>query len=252
MLTYRLFKVWRRDLVVWQKNLVFYLLVNFVEPLIYLLAMGYGLGRFVGRMQGMSYVEFIAPAMLVFSVMNGTSFETTYGSYTRLKEQKTAHGIAMTPVSMAEVIGGEILWATTKAAMTGSVIFLVLGIFNLLHSWWILLMPLVMLATGFLFAALGMMMTSLAKNYDFFSYYYTLFISPMFVFSGTFFPLDPLPAWARTLAHFLPLTYAVKVARNLFLGIFTWMDGLYIVGLFALGLVVAGWATRRLVRQILV
>jgi lipooligosaccharide transport system permease protein len=252
VITYRLFKVWRRDLVVWKKNLLFYLMVNFVEPLIYLLAMGYGLGRFVGEMQGMPYVQFIAPAMLVFSVMNGTSFETTYGSYTRLKEQKTAHGIAMTPVSMAEVIGGEILWATTKACMTSSVIFLVLAIFNLLHSWWILLMPLVMLVTGFLFASLGMMMTSLARSYDFFSYYYTLFISPMFVFSGTFFPLDHLPTWAKTLAHFLPLTYAVQVARNLFMGIFTWLDGLFLAGLLLLALGIALWATRRLVRQILI
>lgn len=252
MITYRLFKVWRRDLVVWRKNLLFYLMVNFVEPLIYLLAMGYGLGRFVGEMQGMSYVEFIAPAMLVFSVMNGTSFETTYGSYTRLKEQKTAQGIAMSPISMEEVIGGEILWATTKACMTGSVIFLVLGIFNLLHSWWILLMPLVMLTTSFLFASLGMLMTSFARNYDFFSYYYTLFISPMFVFSGTFFPLDNLPVWAKTLAHFLPLTYAVQVARNLFQGNFHWMDGMFLLGLFLCGLGVAWLATRRLVRQILV
>ena len=252
MITYRIFKVWRRDLVVWKKNLLFYLMVNFVEPLIYLLAMGYGLGRFVGEIQGMTYIEFIAPAMLVFSIMNGTSFETTYGSYTRLKEQKTAHGIAMTPVSMGEVIGGEILWATTKALMTSSVIFLVLWIFDLLHSPWILLMPIVMLVTGFLFSALGMLMTSVAKSYDFFSYYYTLLISPMFVFSGTFFPLDPLPAWAQSLAYCLPLTYAVEVARGLFQGQF----GLYqvgvLLGLSLLGLMAAWWATRRLVKQIIV
>jgi lipooligosaccharide transport system permease protein len=252
MITYRLFKVWRRDMVVWKKNLLFYLLVNFVEPLIYLLAMGYGLGRFVGKLEGMSYVEFIAPAMLVFSVMNGTSFETTYGSYTRLKEQKTAQGIAMTPVSMAEVIGGEILWATTKALLTSSVIFLILWIFDLMHSPWIVVMPFLMLVTGFLFASLGMLMTSFARTYDFFSYYYTLFISPMFVFSGTFFPLEPLPAWARSLAYCLPLTYAVRVARNLFGGIFGWNTVLILLGLALLGALVAWWATRRLVRQIIV
>ncbi|MDX1386586.1 MAG: ABC transporter permease [bacterium] len=252
MITYRLFKVWRRDMVVWKKNLLFYLLVNFVEPLIYLLAMGYGLGRFVGQLDGMTYVEFIAPAMLVFSVMNGTSFETTYGSYTRLKEQKTAQGIAMTPVSMGEVIGGEILWATTKALLTSSVIFLVLWIFDLMHSPMILLMPILMLVTGFLFASLGMLMTSLARTYDFFSYYYTLFISPMFVFSGTFFPLEPLPQWAQALAYCLPLTYAVRVARNLFSGVFGWDAVLIMVGLALLGVLVAWVATRRLVRQIIV
>lgn len=252
MLTYRIFKVWQRDLVVWKKNVFFYLVVNFVEPLIYLLAMGYGLGRFVQEMQGMSYPQFLAPAILVFSMMNGTSFETTYGSYTRLKEQKTAHAIAVTPVSMAEVIGGEILWATTKALFSGSVIFLILWFFGLLTSWWIVLMPVVMLVTGFFFASLGMLMTSFARTYDFFTYYYTLLISPMFVFSGTFFPLEPLPQWAQTLAHFLPLTYAVKIARHLFQGMFFWSDVLILLGLAAAGVLVAWLATRRLVRQIMV
>lgn len=252
MLTYRIFKVWQRDLVVWKKNVLFYLMVNFLEPLIYLLAMGYGLGRFVKDMDGVPYVEFLAPAILVFSVMNGTSFETTYGSYTRLKEQKTAHAIGVTPVSMAEVIGGEILWATTKALFSSSVIFIILAFFGLLSSWWILLMPLVMLVTGFFFASLGMLMTSFARTYDFFTYYYTLLISPMFVFSGTFFPLDPLPTWAKTLAHFLPLTYSVQVARHLFQGMFFWTDLLLLLGLALAGLFVAWVATKRLVKQIMV
>jgi len=252
MISYRIFKVWRRDLVVWQKYLLASLVANFGEPLLYLFAMGYGLGHFVKRLDGMSYPEFIAPAILVISVMNGASFETTFSSYTRMAVQKTFHGIAMTPVSMEEVIGGEILWAATKALITSSVIFLVLFLFNLVHSPWVLFMPLLMFITGLMFACLGMLMTSFAKSYDFFSFYFTLFISPMFVFSGTFFPLDPLPQWARTLAHFLPLTYSVKIARNLFAGVLTWQDlatmGVMLVAAILIGLL----AIRRLVRRIMV
>lgn len=252
MISYRIFKVWRRDLVVWQKYLTVSLVANFGEPLLYLFAMGYGLGRFVESFDGMSYPEFIAPAILVISIMNGTSFETTFSSYTRMAVQKTYNGIAVTPVSMHEVIGGEILWATTKALITSSVIFLVLWIFQLIHSPMVLLMPFLMVVVGLLFASLGMLMTSFARSYDFFSYYFTLFISPMFVFSGTFFPLDPLPQWAQVLAHCLPLTYAVRVARNLFAGILTQGDVFIMLGML-FGAMIIGWISiKRLVRRLVV
>ncbi len=252
MIGYRIFKVWRRDLVVWQKYLTVSLVANFGEPLLYLFAMGYGLGRFLQKFDGMSYPEFIAPAILVISVMNGASFETTFSSYTRMAVQKTFQGIAATPVTMDEVIGGEILWAATKSLITSSVIFLVLWVFQLIHSPWVLLMPFLMLAVGLLFASLGMLVTSFARSYDFFSYYFTLFISPMFVFSGTFFPLDPLPDWAQHLAHALPLTYAVKVARNLFAGNFTAADAATMVIMFLLALLIGWVSIRRLVKRLLV
>ncbi len=250
--SYRIFKVWRRDLVVWQKYLAASLVANFGEPLLYLFAMGFGLGRFVPDINGMSYVEFIAPAIVIASVMNGASFETTFSSYTRMEVQKTFQGIAQTPVSMHEVVGGEILWAATKSFITSSMIFLVLLVFGLIHSKWVLLMPLVMVCTGLIFASLGMLMTSFARSYDYFSYYFTLFISPMFLFSGTFFPLQNLPQWAQTLAHFLPLTYPVKVARDLFAGAFPWIDLLIILGMLFFSALVGTIAVKRLVKRLVV
>lgn len=251
-LSYRIFKVWRRDLLVWQKYLIASLVANFGEPFLYLVAMGYGLGRFVQDFNGVSYVEFIAPAILVVSVMNGASFETTFSSYTRMEVQKTFQGIAQTPVSMDEVVGGEILWAATKSMMTSSVIFIVLLAFGLIRTPWVALMPVVMLATGFLFASLGMLVTSFARSYDFFSYYFTLVISPMFLFSGTFFPLDNLPSWAKTFAYFLPLTYPVRVARDLFAGQLTWWDGAALGGMFAAALLLSAVSIRRLVRRLMI
>jgi lipooligosaccharide transport system permease protein len=252
MFTYRIFKVWKRDLIVWQKYLMASLVANFGEPLLYLFAMGYGLGRFVQNFNGVPYVEFIAPAIVVVSVMNGASFETTFSSYTRMEVQKTFHGIAMTPVSMHEVIGGEILWAATKSVITSSVIFLVLLIFHLIHSPWVLLMPILMITEGLLFASLGMLMTSIARSYDYFSYYFTLFVSPMFLFSGTFFPLERLPSWARTLAYFLPLTYPVRVARDLFAGKLLLMDVIIVVGMLIVATLIGLMAIKRLVKRIVV
>ncbi|HEX5033781.1 MAG TPA: ABC transporter permease [bacterium] len=252
MFTYRIFKVWRRDFLVWQKYFLASLAANFGEPLLYLFAMGFGLGRMVPEIQGMSYVEFIAPAILITTVMNSASFETTFSSYTRMEVQKTFNGIATTPVSMNEVVGGEILWAATKAMVTSSVIFVVLAIFQLIPSIWVALVPLVMACTGLLFASLGMLMTSFARSYDHFTYYFTLFISPMFLFSGTFFPLDNLPQWAKTLAYFLPLTYPVRVARHLFAGEFSGRDAIYLGGMLVAALVIGLISVRRLVRRLVV
>ncbi len=251
-LSYRIFKVWRRDLIVWQKYLVASLVANFGEPILYLVAMGYGLGRYVQEFNGLSYPEFIAPAILVVSVMNGASFETTFSSYTRMEVQKTFQGIAQTPVSMAEVVGGEILWAATKAMITSSVIFPVLLGFGLIQTPWVLLMPIVMLVEGLMFASLGMLMTSFARSYDYFSYYFTLLISPMFLFSGTFFPLENLPKWAQILAYFLPLTYPVRLARSLFAGSIEPMDGMILGGMLVFALLTGIIAIRRLVRRLVV
>jgi lipooligosaccharide transport system permease protein len=252
MFTYRIFKVWRRDFVVWQKYFSASLAANFGEPLLYLFAMGYGLGRMIPQIQGMSYVEFIAPAILITTVMNSASFETTFSSYTRMEVQKTFNGIATTPVSMSEVVGGEILWAATKAMVTSSVIFIVLAIFGLIPSVWVALVPLVMACTGLLFASLGMLMTSFARSYDHFTYYFTLFISPMFLFSGTFFPIGNLPEWAKTLAYFLPLTYPVEVARHLFAGGLSGMDAIYLGGMLLAAFLIGVIAVRRLVRRLIV
>ena len=252
MFTYRIFKVWRRDFLVWQKYFLASLAANFGEPLLYLFAMGYGLGRMVPEVQGMSYPEFIAPAILITTVMNSASFETTFSSYTRMEVQKTFNGIATTPVSMNEVVGGEILWAATKAMVTSCVIFIVLALFGLIPSVWVALVPVVMVCTGLLFASIGMLMTSFARSYDHFTYYFTLFISPMFLFSGTFFPLDNLPNWAKTLAYFLPLTYPVKVARHLFAGSFSGMDAVYLGGMLVAAAAIGLIAVRRLVRRLVV
>jgi lipooligosaccharide transport system permease protein len=213
-----MFKVWHRDLVVWSHYFFSSLVANLGEPFLYLLAIGYGLGRYVNSFSGMSYSEFIAPALVVVSVMNTASFETTFSSYTRMTVQKTFDAIAATPLSFRQIVWGEILWAATKACFSSMVIFLVVGAFGLIHSPWALGVVILCVLEGIVFSSLGMLMTALARSYDAFNYYFTLFISPMFLFSGTFFPLTGLPSWIYGVAWCLPLTHAVQGARELFAG----------------------------------
>lgn len=213
-----MFKVWYRDFAVWSHYKWASMVANLGEPLLYLFAIGFGLGSYVTSIEGMTYAEFIAPALVVASVMNSATFETTYSSYTRMAQQKTFDAIAVTPLSFKQIVLGEILWATTKGCFSGLIILVVFWIAGLVHSPWALAILILCFVEGVLFASLGMLATSMAKNYDFFTYYFTLFISPMFLFSGTFFPLKGFSSWMIGITWFLPLTHAVKGARELFSG----------------------------------
>lgn len=213
-----MFKVWYRDFKVWTRFFTSSLVANLGEPFLYLVAIGFGLGRYVASFDGMSYSEFIAPALVVVSAMNAASFETTFSSYTRMTVQRTFDAIAATPISFRQIVWGEILWAATKACFSSMIIFLVVAAFGLVKSPWALSVILICAVQGLLFASLGMLATSLAKSYEMFSYYFTLFISPMFLFSGTFFPLEGLPVWVTSVAWALPLTHAVAGAREVFQG----------------------------------
>lgn len=216
------FKVWYRDLLVWSRYWWTSLIGGLGEPVLYFLAMGYGLGSFVKDIHGFPYVQFLAPGLICSSIMHSASFETTYSSYTRMEIQKTYHSIAVTPINVGEVIAGEILWGATKALLSGGIMLLAVIAMGILPREYlgnlILLIPL-LVVVAVLFSALGMLMTSFAKDYDFFTYYFTLGLEPMFLFSGTFFPLDSLPQIVQKTAFFLPLAHPVAIARSLTLGI---------------------------------
>ena len=243
-------RVWRRDFECWKRYAPAFFVVALGEPLFYLLAIGYGLGHFVSDMGGAPYVVFLAPGIIASAAMNSASFETTFGSFTRMTEQNTYMAILATPCSVADIVAGDILWAATKSVLSAVFVLLVTALFGLLSSpLAIALVPIAFLI-GVMFGSLGMVVTSRAPSYDFFSYYFTLGISLMFLFSGVFFPLDILPAWARAVAWLLPLTHAVHICRalaggapTLFLvGNLVWML-VITIGAF---LVAERWVRRRL------
>ena len=216
-----------RFIRMWQRNRDVFLRLwhaeapGFVaEPILVLLAMGLGLGAYVGLVDGQRYIEFIAPGIIASYAMFSASFECTYGSFWRMEHQRTYDAIIATPLSVEDVIAGEIFWGATRSLMTGSVILAVAAAFQLVHSPWALLIPLLSFLAGIMFSSIAILFTSLVPSFYSFNYFFTLFITPMFFFSGVFFPLSSFPEIVQTISWIAPLTPVVHLTRALFWGEF--------------------------------
>ena len=216
-----------RFIRVWQRNRdVFFRLWHseapgFVaEPVIILLAMGLGLGAYVGLVDGEKYIEFIAPGIIASYAMFSASFECTYASFIRMEHQYTYDAILATPLNTEDITAGEIFWGATRSLMTGCIVLVIAAAFQLVPSPWAVLIPVVAFLEGIMFAAIALFFTSIIPSIYSFNYYFTLFISPMFFLSGVFFPLTSFPPILQTLSWVVPLTPAVHLTRALFQGEF--------------------------------
>ena len=217
-LSFRWMPVWRRNLLVWRKLAIASVLGNIADPLLYMLALGYGIGAFVPEVSGMPYIAFIGTGMVCQSAMFTSSFEGMYSAFSRMFVQRTWDAIINAPVSLDDVVFAEWVWAGTKAAMSTTAILIVLMLLGYGHTWhalWIL--PLGFLV-GLAFGSFGLIMTALASGYDFFTYFFTLVLTPMLLLSGVFFPVAQLPAALQAVAQFLPLKHAIDLARPLLTG----------------------------------
>jgi lipooligosaccharide transport system permease protein len=247
----RTIKVWQRNRDAWFKFYKASLIGTLAEPILFLLAFGVGLSRFMTEVGGMPYINFIAPGLMAASVMNAASFECTFGSFTRMSAQKSYDAIMVTPVSVEEVAAGDILWGATKGVLSASVILVVLVVAGLVNSPWLVLGPALFLLSGIAFGAMGLTVTAFAPSYDYYAYYFSLAVSPMFFFSGIFFPLDGLPPWVAKASWFLPLTHSVNISRALSTG----AVGLGIVWdtvWLASFTLIMGWVSVKLIRRRLV
>ncbi len=211
-------RVTRRNFLSWRRFYASSVVSALGEPLLVLLGIGYGLGRYVGAIDGVSYAQFIASGILASSVMNVATFETTFSTFARMREQHTYDAIRATPVSLTEIMGGDVLWGACKCVLPATAITLVMLVAGLLRSPWAAVLPVAGVMIGLPFGALGMCVTARASSWDFFTYYFTLGISLMFFFSGIFFPLANLPDGVREAAWCLPLAHAVAITRALALG----------------------------------
>ena len=220
-LTYRVWLVWRRNFEVFTKTIFVNFLPALMEPILYLGAFGVGLGALItGTVNGGSYLQFIGPGLIAISVMYGSFFECTYASFVRMYFQKTFDAIIATPVSVEEVIAGELLWGATRATINGTIVLAVVAAFGLVSSPLAILVPVVAFFGGLLFASLAMCFTALAGTIDFFNFPTFLFITPMFLLSGTFFPLQLLnsPILEGAALSVMPLTHVVDLTRGLMNG----------------------------------
>jgi lipooligosaccharide transport system permease protein len=209
----RMFRVWQRHWTVYTKLYKTSFALNFAEPALYLVAMGFGLGAFVQDIHGVPYVKFIAPGIIASSSMFAAVYECTYGTYIRMTFQKTFDAILATPVNLDDLVAGEMVWGSTKSVIFGITIMIVVALFGLVDSPLILLtIPFIFLC-GLIFAQLSVMFAAVVPGIDSFSYFYTLFMTPLFLFSGIFFPLDAMPQAVARLAFFTPLYHLVNICR---------------------------------------
>jgi lipooligosaccharide transport system permease protein len=211
--------VTRRQYLVWRRIVWSSLTTNVVNPIIFLFAFGFGLGAVVDRMAGLSYLAFVVPGMMAYSAMFAASFETTIGSYARYNMQKTWDATLATPVTLQELLLGEAFWATCKAMLSAICVLIVGALWGGVASLGgaLLSLPLIFVA-AFAFATCGLVATAYAKSWEFFSYFFTFWITPMFVFSGVFFGVDRFPDYIEPVAWILPMTHLVEVVRPLVTG----------------------------------
>lgn len=210
----RAFRVWQRNLTVYTKLYISSLVLNFVEPILYLLSLGLGLGAFVKEINGVPYINFIAPGIIASSSMFAATFECTYGTYVKMTYQKTFDAILATPVNIDDLISGELLWGATKSLIYGTIITVVISLFGLVDSPLIILAIPLLFIGGLIFAEIALIFTAIVPGIVFFNYFYTLFMTPMFLFSGIFFPLEGLPPIISKIAFFTPLYHLVNICRS--------------------------------------
>lgn len=217
-LSWRFVPVWRRNFLVWRKYLFERVLSNIVEPLITLVAFGYGLGSMLPTIEGVSYLQFLASGSICMSVMYSAKFESLWGAFSRMDTQKTWTGIMNTPTTIDDIIAGEAVWAASKSTVTGAAILAVIWALGVTREPLSLLALPVAFLVALMFASMGLIVTAIAKGYDALQNYFVVAITPMVFMSGVFFPTAQLPAWLQGFASWLPLSAAVEIMRPLVLG----------------------------------
>ncbi len=255
-LSLRWWPVFLRNLLVWRKLAIPSLVGNIAEPLMWLVAFGYGMGALVGEVNvggaggdsKVPYILFLASGSICMSAMNAASFEALYSAFSRMHVQKTWDGIMNAPISLDSVLLAEMLWAAFKSIFTVTAILGVMLALQISHSPKLLLAWPILLGAGITFSCIALIFNALAKGYDFFTYYFTLFLTPMMFLSGIFFPREQLPPVVRVISDWLPLTNAVELVRPLFMD--QWpahpMRHLLVLGLYA---VLGFWVALALTRK---
>jgi lipooligosaccharide transport system permease protein len=228
----RLYSVWLRHYRVYTRNLISNGLPPFLEPLIFLAGIGLGMGRYVNRMDGVPYLQFLATGLPITAAMFTAAFECSFGTFIRLEFDKVYDGMLAAPITVRNLLTGEILWAGTKGAFFSTAVITIVLAFGLVPVSALAIAPFVGFLTGIMFAGLSLLVTSFVTSINHFNFYFTGFLSPMFFFSGVVFPVANLPTVLQPLAELFPLTHSVRIMRSLALWEPRWIlvaDAAYIV-----------------------
>ena len=247
-LTARFWPVVMRNLLVWKKLAGPSILGNIAEPLITLVAFGYGVGALVGQIDGLPYIQYLASGSVAASAALAATFEALYSAYSRMAVQKTWDSILNAPIALDDIVFAEMLWAAIKALFSCAAILVVIFLLGISRAPSMLLALPVLGLAGITFASIGLVFNAVAKGYDFFTYYFTLVITPMTFLSGVYFPIAQMPPWLQTVAEVLPLKAAVDLVRPLVLGSWPpapWQPLLILTAYAACGYYLALVLTRR-------
>jgi len=214
------YALWYRHFLTWKTMFWSSLTSNVFNPLLFLFSFGFGMGAIVENMevggQMVDYLVYIVPGMMAYSGMFTASFESSISAFARYYMQSYWDQVLATPAMLHHLMMGDIVWASTKAMFAVVCVLLVGYLFEgVVLDWSILWVLPVMFLGCFCFATCGMVATSFAKSFEMFSYFFTFWVTPMFIFSGVFFPVDRFPEMVQWLAYLLPMTHLVDIVRDL-------------------------------------
>lgn len=210
--------VWLHEFLSWRRFYRSSVLLNFGEPLLNLIALGWGLGAYISQMGDVSFLQFIGPGLLAVTAMNSVTFDICYEGFDRLHRTGLYTAMTSTSMEVEEVVGGQVLWSMTRSILYGSIFLFVLLLFGLIQSVWSFGIIITLMLSGALFSLAGLIVVSIAKNHEHLFYYFSLIITPMFMFSGVFFPVERLPVFLQWFIQALPLYHFVEMNRALVSG----------------------------------
>ncbi len=245
---FRSLRVWQRNFFVWRKLMIPSLIGNMIDPLFYLFALGLGIGALIGEIEGESYLFFIAPGIVAINVLNVCSFEGMYSAFTRMHMQRTWDAIRNAPVTVDDIVIGEWIWAATKGMLSSTCILAVLLVFGVISPLSALISVPLLLLFGLMCSAVALAYNAVSPGYEFFMYFFTLYMTPLLMLSGAFFPIETLPDWLETVMYLLPMAALVDSLRDVFAG--EWPERIWLaVPLVSAYLLCALFAAVRLTRR---
>jgi lipooligosaccharide transport system permease protein len=222
-----------------------------LEPVIYLLAFGLGLGStIVDKVEGLDYVEFVGTGMVATAVIFSSALPAMFGAFVKERFQRTYDAILAAPVDVEELVTAEMLWIGIRSGIYGCFPLIVSMLFGLDPAPGMLLVPLFAFVTALGFAAFGIATAASVAKIDQFSYVTTLVITPLFLVAGTFFPIDQLPEWLQVVAQFNPLHQLVVLVRHACFG-FEATDLLRLGGLLLFAVLLWREAVRRMSKRLI-
>jgi lipooligosaccharide transport system permease protein len=221
-----------------------------VQPIVYLLAFGFGFGSIVNKVGGVTYIEFVGIGTVATAILFSSVFSGIFGTLLKWKYQRTYDALLAAPVGVGEIVTAESFWIGVRSGVYGAAPLIVAFFFGLDPSWGMLLVVPIGVLTGFGFAAAGMLIAALVENFDNTSYVQSLVITPMFLLAGTFFPIDQLPEWAQVASWANPLYHCVELVRHASFG-FELVDLAHVAVLVAFGAVMWVLAVWRLEKRLI-